>query len=281
MATAATLAGILRGFGIPPGPFSSLINQAVIFSWTPEQLLAELYNSPAFGAMFPGIFGGAGQLKMSPGEYLQARESYRHMARVYGFPLSSATFGSLVQRNVSQQEFVDRLEAGARIKENPVFMRQLRRTIGSRPGVEGGVTKKKALDFMLGLAPKQFYDVWEQTVLQATARLSGIKLSPRLAKRIQRLSPGRIDEGTAKMKMEELAQHIKTTLPLSRIHKLGLSKADLIQLEFGGKRQAEIAEKAKRIIATEAAFIQEPRARTSSRIEQVGLKAAQERPQVQ
>lgn len=275
---------ILQGYGIPTGPFAALLHQAVQQRWTVSELLSRLYASPEFAQMFPGIFGPSGELVMTPGQYLQTRREYQHIAQVYGLQLSDQEFGRLVAGAVSPQEFLDRAEAAARLSENPAYMRAFQH-YAQAAGL-GRVGPREAFDAMLGMAPKEFYDVWEQTVIRSMSELSGVDLSDRMVRKIQKLSPTRIqDTEEAKQTFEQLAQQIRTTIPLSRIYKFGITKSDLLQLEFGGPRQAEIAERVRRVLATEEEFRTGQRARSTLYPTQGGgvqaLGGQRERPQVQ
>jgi hypothetical protein len=276
--TAATLQGILHGFGIPPGFFSDLIDQAVRNNWTTDELLAAIYGSPQFAQMFPGIFRPDGSLRMPPGEYRQLIDMYRSQARLYGYTdLTDAQIGQLIAGDVSVQEFTDRLEAVRRISEFKPAFEEFKQVLRARGISTAGLESDKDLvRFMLGQAPKQFYQIWEETAVGTAARMAGVKMGAKAQQHIARLTPGISSEAELQRQMQELARHIRTTLPLSKIQKMGLTKKDLITLEFGGPNQAKIFEKAQRILATQQAFAE--REPTGVALPQVG-KIQQQRAQ--
>jgi hypothetical protein len=278
------LFAILQGYGIPPGPFAALLHQAVVQKWTVAELLGRLYASPEFAQMFPGIFGPQGELIMTPGQYLQAYREYSAMARRYGYQISVQDFGMrIVQGQVSPQEFLDRLEAAARVSENKIWMQNLQR-FAKQAGLER-FGKKEAFDALLGLAPKKFYDLWEKTSIASLAEMSGVELTPREVRKVQKLSGEMITETPqTKLAFEDLARQIRTTMPLSQLYRFGITKGDLLQLEFGGPKQAEVAERVQRVLATHEAFQRERRARSALYPSGEGVTAPggqRERPQVQ
>ena len=248
--TTGELSTILQGYGIPAGPFQDLIRQAILNNWSPEELISQIYASPAFAAAYPNIVGPSGEFKMSPAEYLQARTSYMHTAERYGFTLTNAEFGKfIVGGDVSQQEFLDRTEAAARIDENPQFARAYKSALEAT-GVKVGT--KEIFDAVLGMAPQQFYDVYEKTVIAGTAKLAGIGLNQKLVQQIQTAAPGQITESSATTQsFQQLAQEFRTVVPLGKAYSFGVTKSDLVQLEFGGPKQAQIAETVTRIMNQE------------------------------
>jgi hypothetical protein len=254
--TRKTFEVILQGFGIPPGPFVDLIDQAVRLNWTAEELQARVYAHPAFAQMFPGIFREDGSLRMSPFEYRQLSDQYQSIARLYGFSsLDKARVGRLIAGNVSIQEFSDRMEAIRRVTEfKPAFeeFKQILRSRGiSTKGLE---TDKDIVNFMLGKGPKQFYRLWDELNVGLAARMAGAKINQKQVRAIAKRLPGIASEAELQAQMQELARHIRTTMPLSKIHKFGITKKDLITLEFGGPNQAAIFEKVRRVLATQEAF---------------------------
>lgn len=268
---------ILEGFGIPPGPFTALIDQAVRQNWTIEELTAHVYSSPAFAQMFPGIFRPDGSLRMSPYEYRQLSDQYVSVARMYGITgLDQARIGRLIAGNVSIQEFTDRMEAIRRVTEFKPAFEEFKQVLKARGiSTKGLDTDKDLVNFILGKGPKQFYQLWDELNVGLAARMAGAKISQKLVRSIARRVPGISSEAELQAQMQELARNIRTTLPLSKIQKFGITKRDLVTLEFGGPNQAKIFEKVQRIAATQGLFEQD---RTTLARPEVG-RAQQARPQ--
>lgn len=252
----STLELILQGYGIPPGPFGALIDQAVRLGWTAEELTAQIYASPAFAAMFPGIFREDGSLRMTPYEYRQMADQYLSTARLYGISdLDPARIGKLIAGNVSLQEFADRMEAIRRVSEFKPAFEEFKQVLRARGIPTTGLdTDKDLVNFMLGKGPKQFYQLWDELNVGLAARMAGAKISQKMVRSIARRLPGVASEAELQLQMQELARHIRTTLPLSKIHKFGLTKKDLVTLEFGGPNQAAIFEKVQRLGLTQQLF---------------------------
>lgn len=243
---AKDIATILRGLGLDPAMFQKFIHDAVVNNWSPDELKAQLYASPEFTAMFPGIFNPqTGGLIMTPGAYLQQRFQYQQDAARYGFTINSQDFANLVQHDVDVTEFNDRLEAAQRIQESPQFARAWK-------AVNGGDTKD-VFDAVLGLKPAQFYKKYEDVTVMASAKIAGFKLNAGQVKRIEGLTEGSggggtLTEGDVKQSFEELARSLRD-IPFSRLYGLGLTKNDLITLEFGGKNRDAIAKRAATVQA--------------------------------
>lgn len=259
MAVRARLEGILVGL-LGPGnaaAFRNLIDQAVREGWTAPEFEAAVYQSQEFRQMFPGIFRSDGSLRMTASEYREMSDSYRSIARTYGFRVNDARIGKLISGDVSIDEFTDRAEAIQRVSDFKPAFEQFRQALRARGISTAGLdTDQDIANFILGKGPELFYKIWEETSVGTAAKMAGINLGGKITKQIARRTPGVLSEAEMQAQMQDLARHIKTTLPMSKIQKMGLSKKDLVQLEFGGPRQAEIKQKAERILKSHEAFFQ-------------------------
>lgn len=241
--TVGELSTILQGYGISGTGFAPLITAAVRNNWTPEELIAQIYASPEFAQMFPGIVDQqTGAFIMQPAEYLSTRQSWQRQAQIYGFNFTNEEFGTAVNQGVSTQEFTDRLEAAARFDENPQFAKAWAHYTG-----QSG--KKDIFDAILGVAPKEFYDVYEKASVKTAAALEGVHLGDKLVEQITSRSATPLTEADIAEKAGQLARDLRTLAPLSKLVGFGLNKSDLVQLEFGGPRQAKVFEKAERVKA--------------------------------
>lgn len=240
----------LSGLGFPG--LQELIHQAVINSWSDAELMFHVVQSPAFASAFPGIFRADGSLKMSPTDYRAQVDTYRHTAYLLGYSPSDALIGQWIQGDVSPQEVADRYTAANRVKESPQAFAALQ-SEWKAAGL-GNISQAGAANALLGEAPKQFYDIWERANLRTQASLAGAPISHAEAVRIQGILPDRATESSVQANMQDLAHQLKTTMPLSRLYAThGLTRSDLITLEFGGPGREDIAARAKRALDTEQA----------------------------
>ena len=195
-------------------------------------------------------------------------DDYRGIARVYGFRVNDARIGRLISGNVSASEFTDRAEAIQRVSDFKPAFEQFKQALRARGISTAGLDSDQDIaNFILGKGPELFYKIWEETSVGTAAKMAGINLGGQITKSIARRTPGVLSEAEMQAQMQQLAQNIKTTLPMSKIQKMGLSKKDLVTLEFGGKNQAEIRQKAERIVKShEAFFAQRPTTGASRRL---------------
>lgn len=245
------LESLLTRLGIPTGPFLSMIDTAVREGWGALQFQAQLYSSPTFHNMFPGIFREDGSLKMSASRYRAMSDQYSSIARTYGVELDKARLGSLIGGDTSIQELTDRLEAVKRLQEYGPAMKEFQQVLASR-GIKSG--DGDMVNFILGKAPKQFYSIWEETQVGTAARTAGVHISQGLVRKISRQLPGIQSEQDVIAGFQDLATKIQSVMPMSKIAKYGISRRDLTELEFGGPHQAAIAERVQNLINSTQAF---------------------------
>ena len=254
--TIEELRGVLMEAGIPIGMFGDLLDQAVTEGWSGNQLTMNIYASDEFQAMFPGIFRPDGTMRMTAGQYRNLADQYQSNARMYGISnLSNAQIGKLIGGDVSVQEFTDRATAIQRVTEFKPAFEEFKQVLASR-GIDtkGLDSDKDIVNFMLGKGPKQFYQLWDELSVGTAARMSGVHINQKLVKSIAKRMPGQADEAQLQSQFADLAAKMKTVMPLSKLGKYGITKRDLVTLEFGGKKQAEIADKVNRILANRGSF---------------------------
>lgn len=265
--TLAHLKRFLQQAGIPVGAFHDLLDKAIRFDYTDSEFMLAVYGSPQFKQMFPGIFRPDGSMKMTPLEYRNLEDSYRSAARQYGLSqLPKGSTAKLIKNDVSLQEFSDRMEAIKRVEEFKPAMDQFKAILESR-GVKnfaGINTDKEIAKFLLGQGPKQFYSLWDELAIGTAAVQAGLDLDQQLIKSIAKTVPGQANEVEMQGRFANLAQRIKTVMPLSQMGKYGLTKQDLIDLEFGGPDQAAIAAKVDTIMRNHQAFATTTSARTTN-----------------
>lgn len=241
------LRDVLKGFGLRPVEFGNLIDKAVRNGWSPEHFESQIYQSPAFKRAFPGIFRGDGSLRMSPSEYRNLSDQYKELAQRYGLfgELGKGRIGQLIKGNVSPQELTDRFTAIHRMKEFSTSFDTFKKIVSET--TNKNLTDENIYEFIMGKGQKEFYDLWEQTMVGTSASSAGVELSTAEMRSIAQRLPGMQTEEQLQGGFQNLAKSIKSVMPLSQLTKLGVSKGDLLELEFGGPNQADIAERVDQI----------------------------------
>lgn len=252
----ATLKQLLQSSGIPIHAFQHMLEKAVRLNWNESELLLNIYGSKQFHKLFPGIFRPDGSLRMSAAEYRHLADEYQSTARLYGVSnVSKEHIGQLIRNDVSMQEFTDRMTAIQRVKEfQPAFdqFKKIARDMGFK--TKGLDTDKDALNFLLGKADDKFYKLWDRLSIGTAASAAGFDLGVKGIKDIAKRVPGQANEAEMQSHFANLAQQMRQLMPLSQIGKYGLTKQDLIDLEFGGPNQAAIAQKVDTIVRNRQAF---------------------------
>lgn len=268
----AMLRDVLRGFGLRPVEFGNLIDKAVRNGWSPEQFESQIYQSPAFKRTFPGIFRGDGSLRMSPAEYRNISDQYKELAQRYGLfgELGKGRIGQLIKGNVSPQELTDRFTAISRMKEYGTAFDVFKEVVKGSTGKK--LTDENIYEFIMGKGPKEFYDLWETTMVGTSAKSAGVDLSAAEMGSIAKRLPGMQTEEQLQSNFQNLAKNIKQIMPLSQLAKMGVSKSDLIELEFGGERQADIAERVDQIYRNYEGTLDDSVKAFDNTIEQTGTQ---------
>ena len=258
----AIFKNFLRQAGLAPGAFGNILDAAVRGDWSVDEFAVNLYATKQFRRMFPGIFRADGSMRMDPFAYRQLTDQYKSTARMYGITsLSKQHIGKLIRSNVSMQEFSDRMTAIQRVQEyKPAWQEfiEVARSRGFKTGLNGRKlnSDKELVNFMLGRQPKKFYSLWDELNTGIAAREAGLnkELGQGMIRSISKRMAGIADETQLQSKFQNLAQTLQKVMPLSKIAGYGLTKKDLVTLEFGGSNQAAIAEKVERVLAQQEGF---------------------------
>lgn len=241
---------MLAFLGLDSWEIKNLIEQASREQWTTTQFAAAIYQSNTFKTAFPGIFREDGSMIMDPFQYRATADQYTQIANRYGIDIDKARIGNLIGRQISVDEFQTRSEAIARIDENKQYFDAFNKVAAAR-GMKGLDTPEEMADFLIGRSDKKFYDLWEEVQIGGSAKMSGVNLGIKGIRQIAKAIPGENDMDPAALQQhfQNLAASLRTALPQSKIQGYGLTKRDLIELEFGGPRQAAIADRVNRIMA--------------------------------
>ncbi len=263
----------LQSWGLPITPsLQALIDQGTKAGWNMTTFQYYLEQSPEFHQAFPGIFDSNGTLKMSPTAYLSTVKSYQSYAAQAGVDLNPQQLNYLFRNDVSPAEFAQRAQAVTTLRTNKqyfdAFNQQLKQE-GMAPLSRGDQFK-----FVMGEGNQAWYDLWQQASTRYSAEQAGLKFG-QAAKSYTNLGQGLVEKvaglGLSQPQMQQsfaqLAKDLQTTYPMSQIQKFNITKQDLVELEFGGPRQAAVAKKVSQVMANEKAFL-------TNRVSSLGQEAA-------
>jgi len=110
---AAYLAEILRGYGLES--LNDWARNAIIFDWSQEQFVLELYKRPEFRSRFAGMFvlEAAGKPPISVDEYLAYEKTAHSTAAMWGLTLTKDEVDNLIGSEVSTIELGVRFDLTA------------------------------------------------------------------------------------------------------------------------------------------------------------------------
>lgn len=259
---------ILQNWGIPlTDQMIAFARQAAGGGWSSAEFLYNARKTEWYGDFFVGIFRADNSLRMSEAQYNQWFSTFSSYAAEAGVKLDKEMFGFALKQNLDPRLWAQRMSALKTVRSNAGYMDAWVATLRAR-GIVGRkekVTKGDLLDTITGIRNANWLAVWEEAALRGAAAAQGLKVGTDLyRKQLLRIAAD-IDVGDPEQleqKFASLANQIKTMMPLSRLTKLGLSKQDLIDLEFGGPNATNAARKAQQIIKTFQGEYQEEKANT-------------------
>jgi hypothetical protein len=198
--------------------------------------------------------------KLTKAQLQDLQADYRALARTYGSAISASQAKTLAKQDVSPQEWQTRLEALERVREYQPAFDQFEAEAKAQGLLSANAPfgVKERLAFVLKRSPKQFYDLWEAASVRTAAVTAGFQIGGEgdmgvtrddllgIAKQI----PGRQSEEDFREDFSELAQAVKEVIPKDKLLGFGINQRDLFQLQFGGPRQAEIADRVDRALKT-------------------------------
>lgn len=251
---------LLQNYGIPmTDSLSNLVQRAAHLGWNTSKFLLQLEHTAEFHQQFPGIFNGDGTLKMSPSQYISQKKAYQDYGARYGVDVGPKQLTWLFNNNVSSAEAAVRFQGIGKLEQNAQLFKQFNKQLEAMG--EAPMTREDQFKFIMGIGNERYERLWDRAQVGYAAQQSGINLdanAKQAAKSYTSIAGGEqlikslagkgLSEGQLQQGFAKLAQDLQTTFPQSRIQGFGLSKRDLAQLEFGGPRQAAIAQKAQQIM---------------------------------
>lgn len=215
-----------------------------------------IIHSPEFKAAFPGILDSAGRLRVSPQEYLSRAESFSSTAAQYGFGLTKAQIGGLVQNNVDPTEFQTRAAGIQAVRTNPEMISYLNQQIADfnryrsahhQALVPSLKTFADAVNFMTGRSDAEVYQAYEGALFQSQAKEAGIALTSAKSRALANQTPGVLSVDDAQKRFSTIAAELRDSKV--DLNEFGLGTSDLLTIEFGGTNREALAAKAEQALA--------------------------------
>jgi hypothetical protein len=293
----ASFRELIRRWGLPPSKnLLNLIEKAVQGGWNSTAFLDRVRHTPEYAQKYPGIQWKDG---MTEGTYLSEFNSYKNTAQAAGVDFTREDFAKVLKRGVSSAEFTDRVAAIQSIDRWGPMWQYFSETLAARGlGPPKGLSKQDLANFVMKLGPKAWEKVYDETFLTAgLERVAGIQVGKDfvpgqttpyaitrgdmldIVKQVEALSKGSFDP--AKLDFTKIGAELRKFQP-QYLARYGITPRDVVEMELGGPRAADIATKAERVLKTQDAF-NAPRAvpQSSQGVGQQGEQMAQQLPQSQ
>ncbi len=232
------------------------------------------YNYP--GAYnFNDYFGPQGGPKISEGEYISLSRAYVAAGKQYGFAVTPSQINAWIAASVSPDEVTARFTDLQYMKDNPAMSREFGQLLYAK-GLKAapGWTFQEKIAYVKGQSPAEWYNTASYFHVMADAVRAGLDpgssgaygVSWDTIFKIAKGNYGQEQVGQFAENFQKLAQDFKYVIPTARWTGFGVSKAELVALEFGSDKpgqQVEVADKVKRALSTYQAA-QQPRANPQS-----------------
>jgi hypothetical protein len=256
---------ILSGYGLAPNPdLNKLVQKAVAGGWSSTRFALAVQDTPEFHQQFPGIFKQDGTLKMSPAQYLAVQRQFEAIGAQSGIDVGAKRQAWLFRNNVSPAEFQARAQADTTLRTNQAYFNAFneeRKANGLPP-----LTHADQFKMIMGEGNQEWYDQWQGATTRYAAEQAGLSIkaagssylniNEHLLNKVNQLG---LTEDQAQAGFQDIATHLLTTYPLSKLENYNLSKRRIEAAVFGGPGSAQTRELMKHVLAQEQAFT-EPRA---------------------
>ncbi len=208
-------------------------------------------------------------------------QPYIDLARQRGENLTVGQANTLIKNLVSLGEWQQRLDWDTRIEEQKPLLDAFAAVLRAKGlYTKSSFTYSDAWNYLKGVAPSAWYETQKQLSVAADARNAGLipggtgalGLTGQQIIAIANRQPGAVSEGALASTFGQLAQDFKQIIPQGRWTGFGVTKADLIALEFGSAepgKQQNAAELVQKVLNTYQAS-QQPRANPQAFVTQGG-----------
>lgn len=245
------------------------MSQGLKQQWSTTNFIQHLRETRAYKDAFPGIQWQDG---MSEAEYLSTFRQFDGLAKDIGRPLERAEFGVLLKKGVDLTEFKARTLAQGRIDKNRALFKNFEAVL-KRKGIlkpKERMTNQDLNDFVRGKGSKAWEAVWQEASFETGLESIGIRIAggtnraraafsdldrKEFIRFIRRVESGGAEvEDLTGQNFNELAAQVDAVMPASRLAGFGLSKTDIIEMQLGGPRAANIARTVRAALAAQEGF---------------------------
>ena len=261
----AAYESILTGWGIPLKPaIRTMIAGAVKQGVSTTAFIAEFRKTKLYAQRFQGIMRNDGTMRMTEAQYLSGYESARDAAAQLGRPFSREMYGLAIKNGNSVNELRDKLEAADKLKTIGPMLNDFSGYLMAIGAIKKPLTRQDSLKFILGEAPKQFYDAYRTA--QAAAQVE--ELGFQVGKPASGADIGYRELGKIAAQMEVLGQQgdyagllaaATNVVGAGEWEGLGITKKDKVRLALGAPGSRDSAAKLQKAVAIKMANL-EPRA---------------------
>ncbi len=267
----ASFREMVRRWGISPSKnVLNLIEKAIQAGWNSSLFLDRLRHTPEYAQTYPGIQWKKG---MTEGTYLSTYNQYKNLAAQAGESFSREAFAKALKRNVSPQEFSDRVAAIKSIDRWGPMWQTFSDVLAARGlAPPKGLSKQDLANFVMRLGPKAWEKVYDETFLTSgLERVAGLQVGKSgipgqdtpyaitrgdmldIVNQVESLTKGGFDP--AKLDFAKIGADLRKFKP-EYLSRYGITPRDILEVELGGPKAADIAVKAQRIIDTQQAATQ-------------------------
>lgn len=230
-----------------------------------DWVLGQIRNTQAFQQRFVGI-DTLEKMGMTLGDavtgYMEYEQQLKQLSNRYpnnGIDaVTPQVVGDLLKRGQSIEDVQFTFQIFDRMEQNQASFENFNEILSSRGLNQLGPADQ--FQFLAGNAPKELYDIWEQTSVLTAAEQAGIKdFDLNKALQVAQNTPGLTSEQQA---FEGMTEAAKLLLQFRREVNLGrLDQDDLIDLSLGsaprsGRSQAELAQEMSRIVREAESYVQ-------------------------
>jgi hypothetical protein len=227
-----------------------------------------LRSTQEYNAAYPGIYGQGGLLRMSESQYNALKLDYQQVGSLYGYQVTPAKIGSWIAMNKTPQTVQDQLEAVQLAKANKDYLNAFSLVLQGTGQLPKGktMTPQQMYEFTSGQAPAAWYQLWEKASAVGAATTAGFTVGGGgdmgiTANQLYNLAnklPGMQNQSDWNQILQDAADLIGKTLPLSYLTNFALSKSSLLNVAAGIGTFAD-KNKVEKVLKTYQALL-EPRA---------------------